>query len=298
MASGSRWGWKQKWVFLVRKGVSLGLALWLVGAASIGLRFLEIPVNAQTGGFPTESDVETYRNTVESVLMTDRGGTTRGYAACVMCHTWQTSVRFSLETPESDSGWTSEQSRRNLDVITQLVNTETPDRSRLLLKPLSPEAGGLPHTGGTYWESTDDPEYGAFLQWIQRLPADRFIPAPQPEVDFEFFQSCVQSVFANPREGQLRCSRCHSNGLIGFAPAPGRGDAWTEEEAQRAYTLISRVITPGNPEQSRFLLKPLHPDGGGAYTHNGPRRWQSREDPEWQMLAAWVRGERTGSSCP
>ena len=287
----------QRWTPLLLKSAGLGLALCLAASTAVGSRFLQTPAEAQTGGFPTEADVETYRDTVESVFMTDRGGTTSGYAACVMCHTWQTSVRFSLETPESDIGWTSEQSRRNLDVVTQLVNTANPDRSRLLLKPLSPGAGGLPHTGGTYWTSTDDPEYGAFLQWIQRLPADRFIPAPQPEVDFEFFRSCVQSVFANPREGQLSCSRCHSSGLIGFAPAPGRGDVWSDEEAQRAYQLISRVITPGNPEQSRFLLKPLHPDGGGAYTHNGPRRWQSRDDPEWQMLAGWVRGERIGSSC-
>ena len=57
------------------------------------------------------------------------------------------------------------------------------------------------------------------------------------------------------------------------------------------------MIIPGNPEQSRFLLKPLHPDGGGTYTHNGPRRWQSRNDPEWQMLAGWVRGERKGETC-
>ena len=85
--------------------------------------------------------------------------------------------------------------------------------------------------------------------------------------------------------------------MNGFAPAPGRGDRWSDEEAQRAFQLISRVITPGNPEQSRFLLKPLHPDGGGAYTHNGPRRWENRSDPEWQMLAGWVRGERSGSSC-
>ena len=104
-------------------------------------------------------------------------------------------------------------------------------------------------------------------------------------------------MFANPREGQLPCSRCHSGGLNGFAPAPGRGDRWSDEEAQRAFQLISRVITPGNAEQSRFLLKPLHPDGGGAYTHNGPRRWENRSDPEWQMLAGWVRGDRSGPSC-
>ncbi|MEE2637594.1 MAG: hypothetical protein VYE68_10210 [Acidobacteriota bacterium] len=284
------------WAALALKGAGLGLVACLA-ASTMGPTLLETPVEAQTPAFPSDGDVDMYRDTVESVFMTDRGGTTRGYAACVMCHTWQTSVRFSLETPETDSGWTSEQSRRNLDVVTQLVNTANPDNSRLLLKPLAPEAGGLPHTGGTYWTSTDDPEYGAFLQWIQRLPSGRFIPEPEPELDFEFFRSCVQPVFANPREGQLRCSRCHSGGLIGFAPAPGRGDAWSDEEAERAYRLISRVILPGNPEQSRFLLKPLHPDGGGAYTHNGPRRWESRADPEWQMLAGWVRGERIGSSC-
>ena len=270
----------------------LGLAL---GMAAVGASLVARPAGAQN--FPVAGDVDTYRETIEAVFLEDRGGTTGRFASCVMCHTWQTSVRFSLETPESDAGWTTEQSRRNLDVVGQLINTANPESSRLLLKPLATDAGGLPHTGGTFWQSTDDPEYGAFLQWIQRLPAEQFVPEPQPELDFEFFRACVQTVFANPREGQLRCSNCHSGGLIGFAPAPGRGDEWSDEEAQRAYRLISRVITPGNPEQSRFLLKPLHPDGGGAYTHNGPRRWQSRDDPEWQLLADWVRGERTGRSC-
>ncbi|WP_419937811.1 hypothetical protein [Candidatus Palauibacter sp.] len=29
----------------------------------------------------------------------------------------------------------------------------------------------------------------------------------------------------------------------------------------------------------------------GDYFHGGPRRWDSTDDPEWRMLAAWVRGE-------
>ena len=70
------------------------------------------------------------------------------------------------------------------------------------------------------------------------MPDDAFVPPPEPEIDFEFFRACVQPVFANPREGQLRCSNCHSGGLIGFAPAPGRGDEWSDEEARRAYRLI------------------------------------------------------------
>ena len=247
---------------------------------------------------PRPADVESFRKAIEPIFMRDRGGTQPGYAACVMCHTWQTSLRFALQTPATDAGWTAEQSRRNFEMITQLVNTGNPSNSRLLLKPLEPKSGGLGHTGGTYWKSRDDSEYQTVLKWIQSLPADRYVQAPAPPVDFEFFSSCVQNVFANPREGHIKCSNCHGAGLMGFAPVPGEGRSrWNEQEARQAFTVIARLIVAGNPVQSRFLLKPLHPDGGGSYAHNGPRRWQSRDDPEWQMLASWVRGEKKGNSC-
>jgi hypothetical protein len=274
----------------------------LIGACALFAGTLVTATSApsdaeQASGFPSAADIESYRGTVERVFMTDRGGTMPGYAACVMCHTWQTSVRFTLETPATDAGWTVEQSRKNFDVVTKLVNTASPATSRLLLKPLDPSAGGMGHTGGSFWKSRSDPEYQAVLKWIQSLPADRYVAKADPPLDFEFFRSCVQQVFATPREGHIRCSNCHASGLIGFAPAPQNGASWSDEEARRAFSTISRLVIPGNPEQSRFLLKPLHPDGGGSYTHNGPRRWQSRDDPEWRMLAQWVRGERTGRSC-
>jgi hypothetical protein len=253
---------------------------------------------AAAGAPPRAADVESFRKTIEPIFMKDRGGTMPGYAACVMCHTWQTSVRFDLETPASDAGWTPEQSRMNFEMITQLVNTRSPENSSLLAKPLEPKAGGLGHTGGTYWASRSDPEYQAVLAWIKSLPADRYVPPAAPPVDFEFFRACVQNVFATPREGHISCSNCHGGGQIGFAPVPGDGRTqWSEEEARQAFRVIARLIVAGNPVQSRFLLKPLHPDGGGSYAHNGPRRWQTRDDPEWQMLAAWVRGERKGGSC-
>jgi hypothetical protein len=274
---------------------------WLVVSAALGLA---ISLSAEDGraqapsaAFPTPADIDAYRNRVEKIFVTDRGGTMPGYAACVMCHTWQTSLRFSLQTPATDAGWTADQSRRNFDVVTGLVNTAAPETSRLLLKPLSPEAGGLGHTGGTYWQSRTDPEYQAVLAWIKSLPAGKYVPAVPPTVDFEFFRACVQPIFATPREGHIKCSNCHAAGQIGFAPVAQSGSTWSDAEARRAFSTISRLVIPGNPEQSRFLLKPLHPDGGGSYTHNGPRRWQSRSDPEWQMLAGWVRGERKGSSC-
>jgi hypothetical protein len=249
-----------------------------------------------TQDLPSSADVESYRKVVEATFLRDRGGTMPGYAACVMCHTWQTSVRFSLETPATDAGWTAEQSRRNFDVVTKLINTADPESSRLLRKPLNPAAGGAGHTGGTYWRSRSDPEYMALLQWIRSLP-NKYVPAPEPALDFEFFRACVQPVFATPREGHIRCSNCHASGMIGFAPVARTSTTWSDQEAKSAFQVISRLIIPGNPEQSRFLHKPLHPDGGGSYTHNGPRRWQSRDDPEWRMLAGWVRGERKGANC-
>ena len=266
-------------------------------ASSVAAFALAGAGHAQPSAFPGSSDIDNYRNVVERVFLTDRGGTTPGNAACVMCHTWQTSVRFTLETPATDQGWTNAQSRKNFDVVTKLVNTADPESSRLLRKPLTAEAGGLGHTGGTYWNSRDNPEYVAILNWIKSLPKDRYVAAAEPTLDFEFFQACVQRVFAVPREGHIRCSNCHAAGLIGFAPVPQSGSGWSEAEAKRAFQTISRLVIPGNPEQSRFLLKPLHPDGGGSYTHNGPRRWQTRDDPEWRMLAAWVRGERQGRDC-
>ena len=272
--------------------------LVIVGAAWVAILAGAATMSArEQAGFPAAADIDRYRNTVERVFMTDRGGTTSGMAACVMCHTWQTSVRFTLETPATDAGWTADQSRKNFDVVTKLINTAAPATSRLLLKPLDPAAGGMGHTGGSFWKSRTDPEYVAILNWISSLPADRYVAKADTPLDFDFFRACVQPVFATPREGHIKCSNCHNAGIIGFAPPPQDGKAWNDQEAKRAFSTISRLIIPGNPEQSRFMLKPLHPDGGGSYTHNGPRRWQSRTDPEWQMLAGWVRGERKGNSC-
>ncbi len=279
------------------KGIWASSALVLACALFVASLATRTWATEQPAGFPAAADIESYRGTVERVFMTDRGGTIPGMAACVMCHTWQTSVRFSLETPSTDAGWTVEQSRKNFDVVTRLVNTAAPATSRLLLKPLDPSAGGMGHTGGSFWKSRTDPEYLALLGWIQSLPADRYVARADPPIDFDFFRACVQQVFATPREGHIKCSNCHADGIIGFAPVPENGTTWNDQEARRAFSTITRLILPGNPEQSRFLLKPLHPDGGGSYTHNGPRRWQSRQDPEWQMLAGWVRGERKGGTC-
>ena len=183
-------------------------------------------------------------------------------------------------------------------MITQLVNTRTPENSRLLVKPLEPKAGGPGHTGGTYWTSRSDPEYQTVLNWIRssaRRPLRAAAGAARglrvlPLVRAERVRDAARRTHQVQQLPRGRADWLRS------VPGEGR-TTWNEEEARQAFRVIARLIVAGNPVQSRFLLKPLHPDGGGSYAHNGVRRWQNRDDPEWQMLAAWVRGERKGSSC-
>jgi hypothetical protein len=280
------------------------------GLSSIGVGFAE-PVSAAdlTPGSatlqvePMQDVFEAYRRDVEPMFSAPRGypGTGEGGAACVSCHVWQTSLNFALSEMTQGQGgwsWTEEQSRENFEVVTRyLVDTSDPENSKLLLKPLAEVAGGSPHTGGDFWDSTQDPEYQAVLSWIRMLPAAQYPPLPAgPEVDFVFYRSCVlPRVLTVGNYGQMPCAACHDDE---FAPPSAAGGMPSEIEARQGFAAIQRLIVPGDPERSRFLLKPLHPDGGGSYAHNGVRRWQSRSDPEWQMLAAWVRGELSGNSCP
>jgi hypothetical protein len=295
MAADMRWGRAGLVVAVVGTGAFVTLGLASAPEARADGAWSEPTTELERRSF------EVYRRNVEPIFSRPRGYPDSGEsAACVMCHTWQTSLRFHLQpmTQTADGwGWTPAQSTLNYDAVTQLVNASAPASSKLLRKPLAPEAGGEGHTGGTYWASMDDAEFQAVLEWIEMLPESEFTPAPAPTLDFEFYRTCVQRAFATPRPGHIACTECHAGGFMGFAPQAANGTAWTESEARRGFEAIQRLIVPGDPVRSRFLLKPLHPNGGGSYTHNGVRRWASRDDPEWQMLAAWVRGERAGSGC-
>ena len=295
-------GWAAGFSLIAGVGILVGL-----GPTSEDLGSAE-PLQASTESSPDgampQDPFDYYRTNIEPLFLRSRGypGSTDGNAACVMCHVWQTSVRFSLEEPTEtpDGGaWTEEQSRRNYEVVTQLVNASDPESSRFLRKPLAVGAGGLRHTGGNYWDSTQDPEYQVILDWIRALPAAEFTPADAlVAVDFQYYRSCVHpGVLSVGKYGQLPCTSCHAAGLAGFAPRSASGGVLTVAEARQGFEALQRLIVPGDPDRSRFLLKPLHPDGGGSYAHNGVRRWQNRNDTEWQTLAAWIRGELTGSEC-
>ncbi len=236
-----------------------------------------------------------YRETVEPVFLAVRGGYGPGRSACVTCHAKQGTPLKLQPLQEDEAGnvyWSEDQSRQNFEAVSRLVIAGQPERSRLLLKVLAVPAGGASfHVGGRFFFSQSDPEWRAMAEWISAAGLAT-AEAEAPALDFEFFHECVQRVFLDKREGLMECISCHESGARGFAQTIGDGRAfWSRDESRENFSLLSRYIEPGYPLRSRFLTHPLAPEGGADHIHGGGRRWPSQGDPEWQMLAAWVRGE-------
>jgi len=53
---------------------------------------------------------------------------------------------------------------------------------------------------------------------------------------------------------------------------------------------VRRVAAAGNAT-SKLLVHPLAEAAGGDFYHNGGKHWSSQDDPEWQILKAWVVGQ-------
>ena len=107
-------------------------------------------------------DYETYKRTVEPIFAKKRPG----HARCVACHSASNNA-FRLQPLAEGGTWTEEQSRRNFESVSKLVNAANPQASKLLIHPLAHEAGGDEfHSGGRQFLSRDDPDWKAIAVWI------------------------------------------------------------------------------------------------------------------------------------
>ena len=108
-------------------------------------------------------DYEFFKARVQPIFLQKRDGHTR----CYVCHA-ESNNAFRLERlSPGASTWSEEQSRRNFQMASLLVNPGDPETSRLLQQPLAPEAGGnVFHSGGRQFASKDDPNWKILVDWV------------------------------------------------------------------------------------------------------------------------------------
>ena len=108
-------------------------------------------------------DYEFFKVRVEPIFLQKRDGHTR----CYVCHA-ESNNAFRLERlSPGASTWSEEQSRKNFEMASILVNPGDPATSRLLQQPLAPEAGGnVFHSGGRQFASKDDPNWKILADWV------------------------------------------------------------------------------------------------------------------------------------
>ena len=124
--------------------------------------------------------------------------------------------------------------------------------------------------------------------------------AAAQSLDFGFFRSRVEPILLKQRGDHARCYSCHegaNNGLKLESLSPG-STSWTEEQSRKNFQTISRIVVPGRPTSSRFLMHPLAPEAGGdprpIGMHHGGRQFATMDDADWKTLAEWVNGAKAG----
>lgn len=118
-------------------------------------------------------------------------------------------------------------------------------------------------------------------------------------LDYEVFKTEVQPILTSARKGNARCTACHSRGGGNsyLETLPPGAAAYTEEQSQRNFERVKRLVVPGEPFKSLLLINPLAEEAGGSHWHGGGKHWHSQNDREWQVLANWVRGAaKSGTS--
>jgi hypothetical protein len=110
-------------------------------------------------------DYETYKTRVEPIFLQKRPG----HARCVVCHEANNSAFRLQPLAEGSTKWTEEQSRKNFESVSHLVTPGDPATSKLLIHPLSPDAGGDKfHGGGRQFASKNDPQWKTIADWVSR----------------------------------------------------------------------------------------------------------------------------------
>ena len=231
-----------------------------------------------------------FRDRVQPIFLAKRPG----HARCLVCHD-HTTPRLQ-ELSRGAATWNEEQSRKNFEAWQHVVVPGDPLASRMLMHPLAAVAGGDPfHAGGKHWTSQSDPEWQTLAAWV-RTGEPEAKSSVAGSLDFEFYRTRIEPIFLKPRrpdEGSGNaCYTCHTTvaSRLRLQPLSPGATFWTEAQSRKNFEIVLHLVRPGEPLKSPLLLHPLAPGAGGDPTHTGGKFWASEANPEWQMIAVWVKG--------
>jgi hypothetical protein len=113
-------------------------------------------------------------------------------------------------------------------------------------------------------------------------------------LSYDYFKASVEPIFLKKRVGHTRCIVCHAgaNNAMRLTPLAAGAANFTEEQSKTNFETVSRIVTPGKPMESHFLVHPLDPHFGGGMYHSGGRQFETTDDPDWKTMAAWVNGAK------
>ena len=127
-----------------------------------------------------------------------------------------------------------------------------------------------------------------FMAWAQAPAA----PASST-LDYTVYKAKIEPLLLEKRPGHARCVVCHSTGTnFRLQPLSPGQKAWTDEQSQKNFQMVSRFVLPGVPTKSRFLVMALAHEAGGVEFHPGGKHWQTQDDPEWKAMADWVKAAK------
>lgn len=114
-------------------------------------------------------DFDVFKSKVEPIFLKKR----EGHVRCYVCHS-ENNNRFHLQKLDAGAKfWTDEESKKNFNSVTTLVDASNPGDSRFLMQPLAPEAGGNTfHSGGRQFANKNDPDWKVLAAWVSGQKAD------------------------------------------------------------------------------------------------------------------------------
>jgi len=153
------------------KRATLLLVFYAATTSSLYSGTKELGTTAQPAEQAASSSTQTpalsfefFKTRVQPIFLKNRAE----HARCYGCHILPGRILRLEPLSPGSTDWTDAQSQRNFQSALEVVVPGDPASSKLLLHPLSPEAGGDPfHSGGRQFASQNDPDWLVIAECVR-----------------------------------------------------------------------------------------------------------------------------------